>query len=411
MKDYLNYINDNYPTRRNEAQKKDFRNYIDSEISNQGYEVKIEKLENKHNNILIGDVDNAKIVFCAHYDTPAASLFPNIMMPRNPVLSMCYQFSYPILLASIALGVAFGMRGILSLSMQVTVIIYLVLYFSLFYFCTRCFNNKHNKNDNTSGVATILELINKNKCNEIAYILFDNEEKGKLGSKAFSKAHKNYFFNKLVINLDCVGNGENFLFVAKDKALKTKEYAVIEKVIKSNDKYKVFFYPMKGSMSNSDYKNFECGVSVMACKKNSKIGFYTPKIHTSFDTEASNDNIEFITTMLFDFIFYLKVFVWGKKVYINDANDLPSSFWTLVDKWKELAKKEVSDGPSLWYAKNASTTFELNGITYVINPWDIFEDDIESPQKHAYFESLQGTIRRDLEAIGAKNIQNFGMLD
>lgn len=303
MKDYLNIINDKYPIRRKEDEKKLFREYINNETLKYGYNVKIETLKNKHNNILIGNVDDAKVVFTAHYDTPARSIFPNLMMPRRPILTMIYQFIYAMIFVIVALFVAFIVGEIFSLMYNVIVILYVLLYFILFFFFTRTFPNKHNKNDNTSGIATIMSIIEKNSNNnDIAFILFDNEEKGLLGSKAFSSVHNNHFSNKLVINLDCVGYGNNIIFIVKDDAKELEEYRSLKNKVIGDEKYRVYFYDKKGSISNSDYKNFKCGIGVMATKIVPVIGFCTPRIHTNFDTIANCENIEFISSKLTDFI-------------------------------------------------------------------------------------------------------------
>lgn len=291
---FLKHLIDNYPVRRKKEQKDKFIEYVKENINR---EVRVEELEGKHNNILIGDVDNAKVVFTAHYDTPAASLFPNIMIPRNKVIGIAYQFSYPILLALISLGISYLIKHLLSLDYQVWAIMYIILYLGSFYFLTRFFDNKNNSNDNTSGVAVILELANMCE-KDVGFILFDNEELGKLGSKAFAKAHKECFKNKLVVNLDCVGNGENIIFVAKDNALENDLYKVINNFVKSNDQYNVKFYGQKGSMSNTDYVNFECSATIMACKKAKLVGYYTPRIHTKYDTVSNVENIDFIVKSL-----------------------------------------------------------------------------------------------------------------
>ena len=70
---------------------------------------------------------------------------------------------------------------------------------------------------------------------------------------------------------------------------------------KSNNDYNVLFYPMKGSLSNSDYKNIYNGIGVMACEKKKNI-YYTSKIHTNKDQEASIKNIEFIVNNIMNFI-------------------------------------------------------------------------------------------------------------
>lgn len=299
---YLKKLISEYPIRRKEEDKAKFRDYIIEECKKSHVNAYVETLDSKHNNVLIGDVDNAKVVITAHYDTPAASLFPNIMMPRNKVMGMIYQFSYPILLALISLGISYLLCYLFGLQYEIWAAMYIVMYLGSFYLLTRCFDNKNNYNDNTSGVATILDIISKYQNNDVAFILFDNEEKGKLGSKAFAKYHKTPFDNKLVINLDCVANGSNILLVAKDKAINNIYYKDINKYIKSNDKFNVEYYGMKGSLSNSDYKNFNCGVSVMACHKAKLVGYYTPRIHTKYDVVASDENIKFLSSSLIEFI-------------------------------------------------------------------------------------------------------------
>lgn len=303
MKDYLNIVNNNYPVRKSEQQKENFRKYVIDEVSQYGVNAKIETLQKKHNNILIGDVDNAKVVFTAHYDTPATSIIPNLMMPRNPFLTYAYSFGYAFILVAIAMFLGFAIGNYFELEYYMTVYIYLFIYFFLFLITTRVFTNKHNINDNTSGVATILSLVEKNASNHnIAFILFDNEEKGLLGSKAFAKEHKSSFENKLVLNLDCVGFGEHILLVVKDDAKKDANYNKLEQCFSYNEKYNVYFYPKSGSVGNSDYKNFKAGIGIMTCKKNKFLGFYASRIHTRFDTIADVENIKYISDSLTTFV-------------------------------------------------------------------------------------------------------------
>ena len=87
--------------------------------------------------------------------------------------------------------------------------------------------NTHTANDNTSGVITIIEAA----CNmpeefrdRVCFILFDNEEKGLLGSKALAKKYKNIKQNKLVINFDCVSDGDYLLFLPYQSNEKGREH-------------------------------------------------------------------------------------------------------------------------------------------------------------------------------------------
>ena len=88
------YINDNYPIRKTDEQKKLFRDWAVQQATSLGYTARVDSLGRKgqHNNVVIGNPHSAKVIFTAHYDTPARSLFPNLMVPRNVPLFIAYQF-------------------------------------------------------------------------------------------------------------------------------------------------------------------------------------------------------------------------------------------------------------------------------------------------------------------------------
>ena len=94
MKDYLNEINSQFPIRRRAEEKAKFLEYVKGELGEE--RVILETLEGKHNNIIIGDVESAKVIFTAHYDTPAASIVPNLMIPANKLIGTLYHFLYPL---------------------------------------------------------------------------------------------------------------------------------------------------------------------------------------------------------------------------------------------------------------------------------------------------------------------------
>ncbi len=292
--DYLNYIHNTYPVRRTEEQKEQFREYVKTTGKRLGVKVNVETLKNNHNNVIIGDINTAKVIFTAHYDTPASSILPNLMLPRNKFLGTIYHIGYPFVMALISLLISFMFGKLFNLKYEIVIILYLIIYFVMYYLATRAFINKNNKNDNTSGVATVLSILEQNINTPIACILFDNEEKGLLGSKAYNEKYKQELKNKLIINFDCVGLGDNIIFIEKDDAQKLDEYKIIKENFTENEVFKVHHFPLKGSSGNSDYKSFKCGVGVMACLKHKSIGFYTSRIHTNKDTIAYTDNIEYI---------------------------------------------------------------------------------------------------------------------
>lgn len=301
MKNYLELVNQLFPMRKTESEKEAFRKYVLEEVKDSKYSAKVDTIK-KSNNIVIGNLEEAECVFTAHYDTPATSLIPNLMTPTNKFIGLLYHLSYPIIMALLCLGIANIIGSLLEWKMNYIMITYVVLYLSVFYLCTRTFKNKHNKNDNTSGVATVLSLIEICSKENIAFILFDDEEKGLVGSKAMAKQYKTLFENKLVINLDCVGNGNNILISIKDKAKNLPLIKKLENSFVSTNEYQVLYLDAKKTMGNSDQKSFPCGVGVYACKKNRIIGYYTSRIHTNKDTIADSKNIEFLSMGLKNFI-------------------------------------------------------------------------------------------------------------
>ena len=300
---YLDYLNQNYPVRRTGEEKDAFRRYILEQMAEKGIAARIETTaDGKNDNIIIGDPLSAKVVCTAHYDTPAASLFPNLMIPRNKPLFLAYQFLPVILILAAAIGGGWAVAAQFaqpgdSEFMRFFLIPYLFIYYILYFLLYRTFKNKNNYNDNTSGVAAVLSIIesmSEEQRGKAAFILFDNEEKGKKGSKAYYKDHKGAMKDRLLVNFDCVGNGEHIIFIAMKEAEKCGEYRLLQESFPARDGFSTYFYPIKGSESNSDYKNFPCGIGCMACRKTKSGLFYTPYIHTGRDTVAKNENITFL---------------------------------------------------------------------------------------------------------------------
>ena len=303
---YLNFLNKNFAIRRSAEEKSSFRSYLIREVEKTGFSAKVETTKDgKNKNVVVGDPTTAKAVFTAHYDTPAASLFPNIMIPRNQPLFWAYQFAPVVFMLTIALTVSYLVGMVCLQDERAYMLSFLALYYGLYFVMFRGFSNKNNFNDNTSGVATLLSIMDRLKGNnsvQIAFIFFDNEEKGKRGSKAYFENHKSDMENKLLINFDCVGNGETVVFIAKEKAELTEEYRKLIQSFDNEDDYSTEFYPMRGSESNSDYKNFPCGISCMACKRTKGGILYTPNIHTSKDTVAKDENIAYIVNGISKFV-------------------------------------------------------------------------------------------------------------
>lgn len=303
---HLDYLNQNYPVRKSTEQKQSFRDYIVQSLAKKGIEARVETTKDgKNNNIVIGDPTKAKAVFTAHYDTPARSIFPNIMIPKNKLIFYAYQFVPVLFLVAVSLLVGYLVGNLILKSYEAFYISFMVAYYGLFFGIMRGFTNKFNYNDNTSGVATVLSVIDGLSADELqnfAFILFDNEEKGKKGSAAYYKDHADDMKGRFLVNFDCVGNGNNVIFIAQKDAVNSSEYELLKKSFAEKDGFLLDFCSYKEGQSNSDHKNFPKGVACVACKKTNNGLLYTPNIHTSRDIVASNENIDFITENTLSFI-------------------------------------------------------------------------------------------------------------
>ena len=302
---HLDYLNQNYPIRKSTEQKQGFQKYIVDLLAKKGIEARIETTKDgKNQNIVVGDPTKAKAVFTAHYDTPARSIFPNIMIPQNKLVFYAYQFVPVLFLVAVSLLVGYIVGNLIFNSFEVFYFTFMIAYYGLFFGIMRGFANKFNYNDNTSGVATVLSIIDGLSADELqnfAFILFDNEEKGKKGSAAYYKDNSDDMKGRFLVNFDCVGNGNNVVFIAQKDAVDSSEFGLLKQSFVAGDNFSLDFCSYKEGQSNSDHKNFPKGVACVACKKSNSGLLYTPNIHTSRDVVVDNKNIDFIAknTLLF----------------------------------------------------------------------------------------------------------------
>jgi hypothetical protein len=254
-------------------------------------------------NVVIGDVSKAKVVYTAHYDTCPALPFPNFITPKNFLIYFLYQIFITLIflvIPLVALEVIFmAIAKASGLSEDLSHIIFMVIYFLVlggFLALTMAGPaNKHTANDNTSGVTTLIDtmtILPDELKSDVAFIFFDLEEAGLVGSKSFFKKHKNVMNNKLLVNFDCVSDGENILLVLSKKA---RGYAKqLEEAFKANDSVKVEI-ATKGVFYPSDQASFPCGVGVAALNYSKALKtYYMDKIHTDKDRVYREKNIEFL---------------------------------------------------------------------------------------------------------------------
>lgn len=298
-------INEQFPVRKSAAQKAAFRAWVVAEMEAMGYRVKVEvNGRGKYANVVAGDPEHAAVLFTAHYDTPARMLLPNLIIPRNIPLFIAYQVLNVLLLFIPAMAVTLLVGG-LTASFQAAYLAWIVTYFALLILMIMGPANPHNANDNTSGVAAVMDLmatLPESARGKVAFILFDDEEKGKLGSKAYAKEHLQVQFTRLTINMDCVGVGEHMICAASDLARRCTGFGSLEKALTETPGCEAHVYGSKTTMANSDQQSFKCGVILIAAKKKKGIGFYAPAIHTAKDTVCDLQNLQYLSDALTKFV-------------------------------------------------------------------------------------------------------------
>lgn len=290
-----------HEVRKTKKQKSAFIDYVTSVAKEQGYACTTEQGPMGARNIVVGSPDKAKVVYTAHYDTCAVMPFPNFITPKNFLIYLLYQlvivlFVYVPVFAAVYLSYfvcafAGASEGV---ALAVGEIVLFAGMFLMLWLIAAGPANKHTANDNTSGVTTLLDImcaLPEEKRNEVAFVFFDLEEMGLFGSKGFANNHKQTMKDKLLINFDCVSDGNHLLFVLKKGAI--PHAAAIERAFPSDETYTVEV-ATKGVFYPSDQANFPCGVGVAALNKTKRGNLlYMNRIHTKRDTVYNEKNIEF----------------------------------------------------------------------------------------------------------------------
>lgn len=301
-----------YQIRKSNKEKTEFIEYIKERLSRSGYDREKDiTVETKgigllkSRNIVVGNPKEAEILVTAHYDTCAVLPFPNFMAPTNPVLFWVCQlmiaFFLIVLAAIVVLAFTFLTNNYFNAGN-----VALISYFLLFFHMMFGYRNKHTANDNTSGVIAITKLLEElpeEHRNKVCVVYFDNEEKGLFGSSFFAKKYKKLIKKKMLINLDCVGDGDNIVSMAKCTARKNEKYPLFVEALTENAKtYKGRYHckKMKFMMFPSDQTNFDNAIGICALRK-SIFGMYCGRIHTPFDTICKEENIDFLVRALRNF--------------------------------------------------------------------------------------------------------------
>lgn len=285
-------IFESYQVRKTKKQKQDFTAFLQTHIP----ELHVQETGfPKCRNLIIGDPSTAKLILTAHYDTCAQLPFPNFITPKKTVLSILYSFviAIPFLLIIFLFNY---LLNLLYLNYWLHSAVSLVAYAALI--CLVFFGpaNKTTANDNTSGVITLLEIyqsLSAQQKADVCFVFFDNEEKGLLGSSLFRKKYKNQVKDKLLINFDCVSDGDHFL-LGVSKSASQKYQSILSSVYTRTNTKHVLLEDLKKIYYPSDQAGFPVAIAVAALNYKKPFGYYMDKIHTKRDTVFQEENIQYL---------------------------------------------------------------------------------------------------------------------
>ncbi|WP_392563234.1 hypothetical protein RHO13_06745 [Orbus wheelerorum] len=208
-----------------------FLRIISKELIALGYcvDAKIAKLKlskkryENYYNAYIGDLNNAELIICTHYDTGLNNfnlLKTYAFKPQFNKLSyfiglipiiflflLSIIFNYFIFIPNIEL------QGFLSFSGISSILTTVVFFFFILKF-RNGISNKKNFICNSSSIITIINLIknlDKKSKKKIAFVLYDGGNTNQYGLKMLEN-YSNNISKKKIIFLDSIGNDEKLLF-------------------------------------------------------------------------------------------------------------------------------------------------------------------------------------------------------
>ena len=297
-----------YQVRKSKKQKLRFIAFVQERCLEAGWSCRVEEKKGivTTRNIVVGDVSKANVICTAHYDTCAWAPFPNFIAPRNIFSFILSQFLIVGILFAMCYSVAFLATLFISTSYftSISKLVFLVICYQIMF----GYPNKHTANDNTSGVATLLSLMYSVPVAErdkVAFVFFDFEELGLVGSSDFKKMYKNTIYDKLLINFDCVSDGDHFLFVSKKMASAADEFPLLKRILEEEAPVagkQVVFTSALRSIFPSDQILFHKSIGICCLKKAPFIGLYQNRIHTAKDTRFDRNNLAFLTRAFTKFI-------------------------------------------------------------------------------------------------------------
>lgn len=310
-----------FPVRKSVVQKLAFRDIVQRHAEHLGYAASVESGRKGCQNLVIGDPVHAKYLITAHYDTAARMPVANRLYADNPVMYLLWQFVIafaalliPLLSAAVGAVIAcivymqmnpfLNTNRMLGLAAIVFLVLFVVLCIVSYVMIYIGPANPNNANDNTSGVLTLLEIMDTlpdNQRNKVCFVLFDLNKRGLVGSAAYRKNHRKETDNQLVLNLCCVGDGEHILLSPRRKWKDKKVLLPVYKCCGYFGNRSILVQEKGKLIFPSDHRKFPYGIGISAYHKG-KTGHYIDRIYTPRDTVLDITNVNLLRAAIVSMI-------------------------------------------------------------------------------------------------------------
>ena len=264
-----------FPVRRKPTEKEKFRLWLVGTLREQGYQPKLQhretalRLGGDVTNVVVGDPDKAKLILVAHYDTGVRTLLPPFYMPTRPLTAFLYLALTPALVLLGSFVLSFALTFPLN-APYLTLPLFLILMVTALLYLRFGPSETRNLNDNTSGVAALLETsaaLTPGCRDKVAFAFLDGGFGGLSGAKGFRAKYPSAK-EKTVINVNCVAEGGELLILPNKYSRWDGE--VLDALLNSfeNGEHTTTFLKTDGLIYYpSDNRAFRHSFAICACEK------------------------------------------------------------------------------------------------------------------------------------------------
>ena len=274
MNRYAERILRDYPVRRRPEEKEKFRLWLMGTLRELGYQPELQSRQSALQfggnvlNVVAGDPERAKLILVAHYDTAIRSLLPPMYMPTRPLTAFLYQALTPALVLIGSFVLSFALTFPIN-APYLTLPLFLLLLVTALLYLRFGPSERRNLNDNTSGVAALLETaatLTPRYRGEVAFAFLDGGFGGLSGAKGF-RARYPSAKEKTIINLCSVAEGSELLVLPNKNS--RWDGALLDAILDSfeNGEHTTVFLKTDGlTYFPSDNRAFRYACSICACE-------------------------------------------------------------------------------------------------------------------------------------------------